>query len=112
MSDLAILLFMAVALLLWFQSRAVQQVAVDHCRRACKAAGVQFLDDVAPVWRVRFMRDAAGALRLRRVYTFDYGTPEGERRRGSIVMLGRTPVSLQLEARDAMSGTRTDHFVP
>lgn len=112
MSELAILLFMAVALLLWYQSRTVQEIAVAYCRRRCEAAGVQFLDDIAPVWRVRFVRDAGGVLRLRRVYTFDYSTPDGERRHGSVVMLGRTPVSLQLEERGATAGARTDHFVP
>ena len=112
MSELATLLFMAIALLVWFESRTVQDIAVAHCRRACERAGVQFLDDIAPVWRVRLARDAAGVLRLRRVFVFEYSTPLGERRHGSIVMLGRTPVGLQLEDAPADVRGGSDHFVP
>jgi len=109
-SDLAILLFMAVALLAWFEGRRVQEIATAYCRRACEAAGVQLLDDVAPVWRLRLVRDADGRLRVQRLYTFEYSR-DGERRRGSVVMLGRTPVSLQLEEPGGVR-TTTDHFVP
>ncbi len=111
MSEPLILLAIAVALLLWFQSRAVQEIAVAHCRRECERAGMQFLDDIAPVWRVRLVRDAAGRLRVQRLYTFDYSTPDGERRRGSIVMLGRMPVSLRFEERGAVAAP-PDHPVP
>lgn len=96
-SDLFLLLVVVVVLLLWFEQRKVQEIAVDRCRRACKEADVQFLDDIAPVWRVRFVRDSRGAWRLRRVFTFDYYTASGERRHGSIVMLGRTAVDVRLE---------------
>lgn len=112
MSELAALLFVAIVLLVWFDSRTVQDIAIAHCRRACEKAGVQFLDDIAPVWRVRLVRDAAGVLRLRRIFTFEYSTPLGERRHGSIVMLGRTPVGLQLEDAPEAERSRTDHFVP
>lgn len=97
MSEIALLLIFAVAAVWWHDNRRVQEIAVGRCRDACIQAGVQFLDDIAPVWRVRLARDANGVLRLRRVFTFEYSTPRGERRSGSIVMLGRVPVALQLE---------------
>lgn len=100
MTDLALLALLALAGMLWFESRRVQEAAVARCRRACEAAGVQFLDDIAPVWRVRVARDESGTLRLRRVFTFDYSTPTGERRSGVIVMLGRRPVALELDPSD------------
>lgn len=112
MSELAVLLLIAIALLVWSESRAVQDIAIARCREACAKAGVQFLDDIAPVWRIRLARDANGSLRLRRVFLFEYSTPLGERRHGSIVMLGRTPVGLQLDDLPAAARARTDHFVP
>jgi Protein of unknown function (DUF3301) len=97
MSELSLLLVFAVLGALWFDHRRVQDIAVARCRQACERAGVQFLDDVAPAWRVRLARDANGALRLQRLFTFEYSTAAGERRSGSIVMLGRVPVALRLE---------------
>ena len=111
MSEVALLLLFGVGGLLWFDSRRVQEIAVARCRRACETAGVQFLDDIAPVWRVRFARDANGVLRLRRIFVFDYSTPLGERRRGSIVMLGRAPVAIRLDDRD-WPNDNVDHFIP
>lgn len=110
MADLAFLVFVALIVVAWHDGRQVQEIAVARCRRACEQAGLQFLDDIAPVWRLRLARDAHGVLRLRRVFTFDYCTALGERRRGSIVMLGRTPVALDLagQAHDS----RTDRFYP
>jgi hypothetical protein len=96
MSDLALLLLVAAIAVLWLDNRRVQQIAVARCRQACERAGVQFLDDVAPIWRLRLMRDSRGAVRLRRIYTFDYSTVHGERRSGSIVMHGRIPSAVQL----------------
>jgi hypothetical protein len=97
MSELALLVLFAAVVALWLDSRRVQEIAVARCRQACDTAGLQFLDDVAPIWRLRLARDAHGDLRLRRIFTFEYTTPLGERRSGSIVMLGRTPAALRLD---------------
>jgi hypothetical protein len=107
MSELAVLLLFAALVALWLDSRRVQEIAVARCRQACDTAGLQFLDDVAPIWRLRLARDAHGVLRLRRIYTFEYTTPLGERRSGSIVMLGRTPAALRLEGHTIFD-TRPD----
>jgi Protein of unknown function (DUF3301) len=112
MSELSLLLIIAVIGALWLDYRRVQDIAVAHCRQACERAGVQFLDDIAPVWRVRLARDANGVLRLRRVFTFEYSTAAGERRSGSIVMLGRVPLALYLEDAVDVRGGETDRFYP
>lgn len=112
MSDLALLLLLAIIGILWHESRRVQEIAVAQCRQACERAGVQFLDDIAPVWRVRLARDGSGAVRLRRIFTFEYSTPLGERRSGSIVMLGRRPVALELEGRLQVEGEEVNRFYP
>lgn len=112
MSDIALLLLIAVVAMLWLDNRRVQEIAVARCRAACQKAGVQFLDDIAQVWRVRLARDDKGTLRLRREFTFEYGTPLGERRCGSIVMLGRTPVALQLEDIQEAQGDEINRLYP
>lgn len=112
MADLALLLLFAVCAAFWHDTRRVQEIAVAHCRKACERAGVQFLDDIAPVWRARLARDAAGTLRLRRVFTFEYSGANGERRSGSIVMLGRAPVALQFEDWREVHGDEANRFYP
>ena len=107
MFEVVLLLVLVVVVALWLENRRVQEIAVARCRQACKTAGMQFLDDVAPNWGWRLTRDVRGTLRLRRIFTFEYSTPLGERRRGSLVMLGRTPVALELEGQivfDSRSG--------
>ena len=112
MSDLALLLLFAFIAMLWLDNRRVQEIAVERCRVACRNAGVQFLDDIAQVWRVRLVRDGTGTLRLRREFTFEYSTPLGERRSGSIVMLGRVPVALQLENYHEAQGDEINRLYP
>ena len=112
MSDIALLLLIAVVAMLWLDNRRVQELAVARCRSACQKAGVQFLDDIAQVWRVRLARDGNGVLRLRREFTFEYSTPLGERRNGSIVMLGRVPVALQLEDIQEAQGDEINRLYP
>jgi hypothetical protein len=97
MSELVILLTLLAIVGLWFENRTVSELATARCRQACEAAGVQFLDDIAPMWRIRFRRDARGHLRPQRVFTFDYSTGAGDRRRGTIVMLGHRPELVSLE---------------
>jgi hypothetical protein len=108
MTELVLLLLLTLVAALWLDGRRVQEIAVARCRQACENAGLQFLDDVAPLWRLGLIRDAAGVLRLRRTYTFDYTTPLGERRSGSIVMLGKTPAALRLEGRSVFESKPVD----
>jgi hypothetical protein len=83
----------------WYDSRRAQEIAIEACRGACSRQGVQFLDEVAALSRLGFVRDARGVLQWRRTYSFEYSTAEGERRSGMLVMLGRTPSSLSFEGR-------------
>src|SRR5690349_14998612 len=108
MGELVVLAIFGVAAAFWFDSRAVQDVAVARCRQACADAGVQFLDDIAPAWRVRLQRDGNGVIRLRRVFEFEYSTASGERRSGFLIMLGRVPILLRM-AEDLPEQTDAAH---
>lgn len=97
MSELALLLLLAAAVLAWIDYRHVQEIAVSRCRRACGAAHVQFLDDTAALRRLRLARDGNSVVRVWRRFTFEYSTSLGDRRCGAIVMLGREPLVLDLD---------------
>ncbi|MBI3897281.1 MAG: DUF3301 domain-containing protein [Gammaproteobacteria bacterium] len=96
MPELIILLLVALLLVLWIDHRRAQEIVVAHCRQACQALGVQFLDDTAAMRRFGLARDGNGRVRLRRIYTFEYSPSAGERGRGSAILLGRTLTALNI----------------
>lgn len=98
-SEFVLLLLLGALALAWFNNRKAQEIAVAHCRHVCKTAGLQFLDDVAPISRLKLVRNDGGTIRLQRIYSFDYATAQGDRRTGSLVMLGRRPMAWQIEGR-------------
>lgn len=96
MTELLLLAALAIIAMLWVDQRRVQELAVARSRRACEAAGVQFLDDTAALRGIKLMRDAQGVIRLWRRFTFDYSSGRGDRQQGMIVMLGNSPIALEL----------------
>ena len=92
--------FFAVALglglvsLLWTAARAAAETAVVHGQRACREAGVQWLDQSVHLTRVRFSRGRDGRLGLERHYRFEYSRGGSDRQAGRIVLHGRTLLSL------------------
>lgn len=81
---------------LWFDSMQARAVAMREAEAACAAEGLQFLDQSIAIQRVGPARDDEGRLTLRRVYVFDYSATGTDRGRGSIVLLGRTPLAVHV----------------
>jgi hypothetical protein len=92
----------------WLNSIKARDAAMIACRRACDAEGLQFLDDTVSTARVRLERDDDGALRLRRVYSFEYSDSGDNRRPGSVVLLGDRVIMLNVGLR-AVPDDRTLH---
>ncbi|HZV54494.1 MAG TPA: DUF3301 domain-containing protein [Rhodocyclaceae bacterium] len=92
----------------WLDSLRARDAAVAAARRACESESLQFLDDTVSFVGIRPQRDDDGVLRLRRVYNFEYSDTGNNRRRGSIVMLGRRVILLNVGLR-AVSDQRTLH---
>lgn len=103
---LALVLIVAGSLF-WVDSLRARERAVAAGRAACERYGVQFLDETVAFARLRLARDAAGRLRLRRSYTFEFSDTGNNRRGGSIVVLGAELEDLQMEpypVRDGLGG--------
>ncbi|MDI6748472.1 MAG: DUF3301 domain-containing protein [Rhodocyclaceae bacterium] len=74
---------------LWFDSVKVRDIAVRTARAACVADDLQFLDETVSIASLKPARDEDGQMVLRRVYAFEYSDTGNNRRPGSIGLLGR-----------------------
>jgi uncharacterized protein DUF3301 len=97
MWEIALLVILAFCGWLVFDALRARENAISIARAACERQGLQFLDFTVQGARVRIARDAQGHAALRRTYQFEFSEDGADRRAGSIVMLGATFESLQLE---------------
>jgi hypothetical protein len=80
-----------------FDALRARETATSAAREACRAQGLQFLDDTVQGARTRFGRDAEGLLRLRRTFSFEFSDDGVHRRAGHVVLLGARLESLLLD---------------
>ncbi len=77
------------AVMVWVDaSRRAAERAQDIGRRACRRAGVQWLDESVHATGVRFRRMADGRTGLERSYRFEYSRDGSDRHAGSMSLLG------------------------
>jgi hypothetical protein len=94
---IAILVLAAIAAL-WLDSIKVREAAVHAARVACAAEGFQLLDDTVAIASLKPARDENGRLGLMRAYDFEYSDTGDNRLRGSVVLIGRRVLILNLGA--------------
>ena len=80
----------------WFDNLKAREAAVSAARTACEAEGVMLLDWTVATTETKLMRNERGRMQLRRAYQFEYTSSGDNRLRGSIVLLGREVVLLNL----------------
>jgi hypothetical protein len=97
MWELAAIVLIVGALLLWADSLKARERAIRAGRSACVRYQLQFLDDTVSFARLRLARNQDGELRLSRTYTFEFSDTGNNRRQGAIVMLGGEVQDLHLE---------------
>ena len=72
MSEIIILIVVSLGGWLVFDALRARETATIAARDACRAQGLQFLDDTVHGARTRFARDTEGLLRLRRTFSFEF----------------------------------------
>ena len=92
--SLIVFAVLVAGIVFWFDGRAAAERAVEHGRRACRHAGVQWLDQSVHQVRLRVARDHDGRLRLERQFRFEYSDGGQDRHAGLITMLGSQLASL------------------
>lgn len=94
MPTLVILMIVtATAFAYWSAGRAAAERAETLGRDACRAAGVQWLDQSVHAIGLRLCRQDNGWLGLERTFRFDYSINGDDRRVGRLVLRGDRLVS-------------------
>ena len=82
---------------LYYDGIRVREHALRAGREYCRNVDLQLLDETVSRQRIALARDAAGQVRIRRSYGFEF-TSDGERRyRGEITMLGTQVQGVQVD---------------
>ena len=92
------LILLAAVAWLWWDSMQAREAAVAVARSACTAEGVLFLDDTVGIAHIKPARTAEGRLQLQRTYAFEFSDTGDNRVAGSVVMLGRRVLLLNVNA--------------
>lgn len=88
-----LMILAATAVAFWSASRAAAERAEALGRDACRAAGVQWLDQSVHEIRIRLCRYENGRLGLERTFRFDYSLDGDDRHSGRLVLRGNRLVT-------------------
>ncbi len=83
----------AMAFAFWSASRAAAERAEAVGRDACRAAGVQWLDQSVHAIGIRLYRQESGWLGFERTFRFDYSINGEDRHVGKLVLRGERLVA-------------------
>lgn len=97
MIEVAVLALLASGAWLVFDALRAREAAVRLGKSECHAHGLQFLDDTVRCARTRPSRHPAGHLALERTFVFEFSDDRTTRRGGRVLMIGATPLTIELE---------------
>jgi len=96
MTDFVVAIVLLGLLGFWWDSLGARQVAREAGRRICEREGAQFLDDTVAISRLRLQRNSRGRLVFYREYRFEYSLSGEERLRGSVNLLGKQVLRVEM----------------
>jgi hypothetical protein len=99
MTEIVLLILFTALGWLWWDSMRAREAAVAAARTACEAEGLLFLDDTVGIAHIKPARNANGRLLLQRAYDFEFSDTGDNRIKGSVIMLGRRVMLLNLLPR-------------
>ncbi len=85
---------------LWLECLRAREMALQSCVSACRAQGVQLLDDTVALERLGLVWGSSG-LGVHRVYRFEFSSNGNERCLGRIAMRGYRVESIRIKAPEA-----------
>jgi hypothetical protein len=88
MLETLVVLVLAAAAWLFWDSLKAREAANVAIRATCQQHGLLFLDDTVGLASLRVARNEHGHAALRRVYRFEYSATGHQRQAGTIALLG------------------------
>jgi hypothetical protein len=112
---LLLMILLALGFALWSASRAAAERADQVGRDACRAAGVQWLDETVHANGLRLCRGDDGRLGFERTFRFEYSEDGRDRHIGRLILRGdrlvgfsgpvRATPTVSFERRDDLDGS-------
>ena len=99
-TEILLLAFCVLLAWYWLESLKVREAAVAAARAACESEALMLLDDTVAIAGMKPARDDQGHLTLQRTYDFEYSDTGNNRRKGSVVLLGRHVVLFNIGFRE------------
>lgn len=96
LSDLFWLLGLATVAAYFWHAHAIRELALGVARKRCRELDVQLLDDTVVLRGLWVRRGEGGRLQWWRSYLFEFTATGDDRYPGSIEMLGRRVIALEL----------------
>lgn len=100
LTKIILLLLGTAALLYFYSSLRIRELAIDAARKRCADIGVQFLDQSVSASGTRLRRNAAqhgSHWIIERHYRFEFASTGEERYRGLVTMRGNRLAGIELE---------------
>ncbi len=97
MAEIWVIICASIAGLYWLAAMRCKDVAVAVARRECRLCDVQLLDQTVHQTRISLSKDSKGGWRIWREYRFEYSHDGESRSRGRLMLLGHSPVRVDME---------------
>jgi hypothetical protein len=97
--EILVLVALAGLAWLWLDSLKAREAAIHAAKAACVAEDLQLLDDTVAIQALKPARNEMGRLTLQRTYEFEFSDTGDNRLKGSVVLLGRRVLVLNLGPR-------------
>ncbi|MGR9115163.1 MAG: DUF3301 domain-containing protein [Gammaproteobacteria bacterium] len=81
----------------WASAQAVKEQALSTVKTHCQAMDVQMLDGYVALDHLALKRDAAGTVRISRVFLFEFSANGTDRYNGHISMLGQSVEAIYMD---------------
>jgi len=102
-SEFIMLFILLAGIFYWIDTVYVKEIACQHGKDRCENLGVTFLDATVEITKVRLKRNPKGTVNFKRDYSFEFSSDGIKRYKGTISMLGKALLDLQMSAYPEIS---------
>ncbi|MDQ7016936.1 MAG: DUF3301 domain-containing protein [Gammaproteobacteria bacterium] len=92
----------------WWGGTKARENAMRRAQQVCERQSVQLLDGSVMLNQMRLKRDAAGAIRVARLYRFDFSLDGVERQQGYVLLLGERVMDVRFPRIEAPEDASRD----